>query len=223
MYTARAARRTRRRRRRGARRRGGAARGATVSARRRAGSLAVVTAPRQVPSVELTRAPYPLAIPSSGPFITIIQNRLIRGSSRLSPRSSRRNCGYCWGPGTAGGAAEPLLDREPLLRDPEPRRRAEPCAIAAYAGRGGGSVIVVVVTAVLAVAVAAAVGGYLLLRTRGTPQQTAASYLRGWERGSYAAMGAGQRQRAALRTWPGRCARPRPSSASAGSAWWPGR
>src|SRR4030088_994218 len=50
------------------------------------------------------------------------------------------------------------------------------------------SVIVVVVTAVLAVAVAAAVGGYLLLCTRGTPQQTAGRYLRGWERGSYAAM-----------------------------------
>ena len=50
------------------------------------------------------------------------------------------------------------------------------------------SVIVVVVAAVLAVAVAAGVGGYLLLRTRGTPQQTAASYLRAWQRGSYAAM-----------------------------------
>jgi hypothetical protein len=50
------------------------------------------------------------------------------------------------------------------------------------------SVIVVVVAAVLAVAVVAGVGGYLLLRTRGTPQQTAASYLLGWQRGSYAAM-----------------------------------
>ena len=50
------------------------------------------------------------------------------------------------------------------------------------------SVIVVVVAAVLAVAVAAGVGGYLLLRTRGTPQQTAASYLLDWQRGSYAAM-----------------------------------
>src|SRR5260370_42579764 len=50
------------------------------------------------------------------------------------------------------------------------------------------SVIVVVVAAVLAVAVAAGVGGSLLLRPRGTPQQTAASYLLGWQRGSYAAM-----------------------------------
>jgi Penicillin binding protein transpeptidase domain/NTF2-like N-terminal transpeptidase domain len=38
------------------------------------------------------------------------------------------------------------------------------------------------------VVAAAAVGGYLLLRTIGTPQQTAASYLRAWQRGSYAAM-----------------------------------
>src|SRR5260370_36217520 len=50
------------------------------------------------------------------------------------------------------------------------------------------SVTVVVVVAVLVVAAVAAVGGYLLLRTRGTPQQTAASYLRGWQQGSYAAM-----------------------------------
>jgi hypothetical protein len=42
--------------------------------------------------------------------------------------------------------------------------------------------------AVLVLAGAVAVGGYLLLRTRGTPQQTAASYLRGWQQGSYAAM-----------------------------------
>ena len=45
-----------------------------------------------------------------------------------------------------------------------------------------------VVVAVLVVAAAAAAGGYLLLRTRGTPQQTAASYLNGWQRGDYAAM-----------------------------------
>src|SRR5258708_23648584 len=45
-----------------------------------------------------------------------------------------------------------------------------------------------VVVAVLVVAAAVAAGGYLLLRTRGTPQQTAASYLNGWQRGDYAAM-----------------------------------
>jgi hypothetical protein len=45
-----------------------------------------------------------------------------------------------------------------------------------------------VVAAVLVVAAAAGVGGYLLTRTIGSPQQTAASYLRAWQRGSYAAM-----------------------------------
>src|SRR5258707_15887893 len=44
-----------------------------------------------------------------------------------------------------------------------------------------------VAVAALVVAAAAA-GGYQLLRTIGTPQQTAASYLRAWQRGSYAAM-----------------------------------
>jgi cell division protein FtsI/penicillin-binding protein 2 len=48
--------------------------------------------------------------------------------------------------------------------------------------------VAVVVAVVLVVAAAAAVGGYLLLRTKGSPQQTAASYLRAWQRGSYAAM-----------------------------------
>jgi hypothetical protein len=43
--------------------------------------------------------------------------------------------------------------------------------------------------AIAVVVAAAAAGGYLLLRTRGSPQQTAASYLRAWQRGSYAAMG----------------------------------
>src|SRR5215469_13556922 len=45
-----------------------------------------------------------------------------------------------------------------------------------------------VVVAVLIVAAAAAVGGYLLLRTIGSPQQTAAAYLSGWQRASYSAM-----------------------------------
>src|ERR1700676_4536777 len=49
------------------------------------------------------------------------------------------------------------------------------------------------VTAVLAVVaavvvVAGAIGGYLLLRTTGSPQQTATSYLRDWQSGSYPAM-----------------------------------
>jgi len=45
-----------------------------------------------------------------------------------------------------------------------------------------------VVVAVLVVALAGATAGYLLLRTTGSPQQTAASYLLGWQRGSYPAM-----------------------------------
>ncbi len=49
---------------------------------------------------------------------------------------------------------------------------------------------VIVVIAVMAVAVltAGALTAYLVLRTKGSPQQTAASYLSAWQRGSYRAM-----------------------------------
>jgi hypothetical protein len=50
------------------------------------------------------------------------------------------------------------------------------------------SVVVVVTVAVLVVAAAGVAAGYLLLRTLGSPQQTAAVYLRGWQRDDYAAM-----------------------------------
>ena len=50
------------------------------------------------------------------------------------------------------------------------------------------SVIIAVVVAVLVVAAGAAGGSYLLLRTGEQPNQAAASYLRAWQRGSYAAM-----------------------------------
>ncbi len=50
------------------------------------------------------------------------------------------------------------------------------------------TVITVVVVAVLVLAVAAGGVGYLLLRTIGSPQQTAASYLADWQRGDYRAM-----------------------------------
>jgi Penicillin binding protein transpeptidase domain/NTF2-like N-terminal transpeptidase domain len=50
------------------------------------------------------------------------------------------------------------------------------------------SVTVVLIVAALILAVAATGGGYLLLRTIGSPQQTAASYLSGWQRGDYSAM-----------------------------------
>jgi hypothetical protein len=49
--------------------------------------------------------------------------------------------------------------------------------------------IVVAVIAAVVVATGAAGGYVLLTRTQGSPQQTAASYLRDWQRGSYAAMG----------------------------------
>jgi cell division protein FtsI/penicillin-binding protein 2 len=50
------------------------------------------------------------------------------------------------------------------------------------------AIVAGVIVAVLIVSAAAAVGGYLLLRTIGTPQQTAASYLSAWQRASYSAM-----------------------------------
>ncbi len=40
----------------------------------------------------------------------------------------------------------------------------------------------------LVLALAAGGAGYLLLRTEGSPQQTAASYLAGWQKGDYPAM-----------------------------------
>ncbi len=59
-------------------------------------------------------------------------------------------------------------------------------------GRGEGrrrTVVAVVVAAVLVLVLAGAGAGYLLLRTHGSPQQTAASYLSAWQRGDYQAMG----------------------------------
>lgn len=50
-------------------------------------------------------------------------------------------------------------------------------------------IIVVAVIAAVVVATGAAGGYVLLTRTQGSPQQTAASYLRDWQQGSYAAMG----------------------------------
>jgi hypothetical protein len=47
---------------------------------------------------------------------------------------------------------------------------------------------VVVTVAALVVVLGGGAAGYLLLRTTGSPQQTAASYLSGWQRGDYPAM-----------------------------------
>ena len=52
------------------------------------------------------------------------------------------------------------------------------------------TLIIVVAVVAAVVVVAGAAGGYVLLtRTQGSPQQTAASYLRDWQQGNYAAMG----------------------------------
>src|ERR1022692_1627664 len=50
------------------------------------------------------------------------------------------------------------------------------------------AVTVLVVVAVLIAGLGAAGGGYLLLRTKGSPQQTAATYLRAWQQGHYRVM-----------------------------------
>ena len=50
------------------------------------------------------------------------------------------------------------------------------------------SITAVVAISVLVIALAGAAVSYRLLRTKGSPQQAAASYLLGWQRGSYSAM-----------------------------------
>jgi hypothetical protein len=54
--------------------------------------------------------------------------------------------------------------------------------------RGRRRAMVIVTVSVLVLALAAAGAGYLLLRTIGSPQQTAASYLGAWQKGDYPAM-----------------------------------
>ena len=55
--------------------------------------------------------------------------------------------------------------------------------------RGRRRIVIVVLVAVLVLVLAGGGAGYLLLRTIGSPQQTAASYLAAWQRGDYPAMG----------------------------------
>ena len=55
--------------------------------------------------------------------------------------------------------------------------------------RGKRRVIILVVVSVLVLALAAGGTGYLLLRTVGSPQQTASAYLQAWQKGDYPAMG----------------------------------
>src|SRR3984957_2374466 len=54
--------------------------------------------------------------------------------------------------------------------------------------RGRRRVVIIVLVSVLVLALAAGGAGYLLLRTVGSPQQTAASYLTAWQKGDYPAM-----------------------------------
>jgi len=55
--------------------------------------------------------------------------------------------------------------------------------------RGSRRVVILVIVSVLVLALAAGGAGYLLLRTKGSPQQTAAAYLQAWQNGDYPAMG----------------------------------
>jgi hypothetical protein len=55
--------------------------------------------------------------------------------------------------------------------------------------RGKRRIIILVVVSVLVLALAAGGTGYLLLRTVGSPQQTAATYLQAWQKSDYPAMG----------------------------------
>jgi hypothetical protein len=55
--------------------------------------------------------------------------------------------------------------------------------------RGKRRIIILVVVSVLVLALAAGGAGYLLLRTVGSPQQTAATYLQAWQKADYPAMG----------------------------------
>jgi Penicillin binding protein transpeptidase domain/NTF2-like N-terminal transpeptidase domain len=50
------------------------------------------------------------------------------------------------------------------------------------------TITILIVVAVLLAGAVAAGGSYLLLRTKGTPRQTAAAYLSAWQRGDYPAM-----------------------------------
>src|SRR5215469_13612343 len=55
--------------------------------------------------------------------------------------------------------------------------------------RGKRRIVILVVVSVLVLALAAGGAGYLLLRTVGSPQQTATAYLQAWQNGDYPAMG----------------------------------
>ena len=104
-----------------------------------------------------------------------------------------RQLGYGGPPGYSG---PPIRGEPPSASQPPGRhsRHSRNDAPGPPAGPGGPrgrrrrTVLIVVTVAAVVIALVGAGAGYLLLRTKGSPQQTAASYLSDWQRGSYPAM-----------------------------------
>ena len=87
-----------------------------------------------------------------------------------------------WQHGPADGSGqveEPAKRPRRGRRAGTPRQRRRPAIL-----------VIALAGAVLIAGLGAAGGGYLLLRTKGSPQQTAAAYLRAWQQGDYQAMNA---------------------------------
>ena len=89
----------------------------------------------------------------------------------VSQASQQAQPGNAGGMVRAGGSAQPAEPPQPRQR--RPKRR---------------TLIIIAVVAVLLAGAIAAGGGYLLLRTKGSPQETASAYLSAWQRGDYSAM-----------------------------------
>ncbi|HXP20634.1 MAG TPA: penicillin-binding transpeptidase domain-containing protein [Streptosporangiaceae bacterium] len=81
--------------------------------------------------------------------------------------------------------AEPSYADQPPHWVPQPPEAAAP---ARPKRRRSRTVAVLVMVAVLIIGLGVAGASYLLLRTKGSAQQTAASYLRAWQQGDYPAM-----------------------------------
>jgi Penicillin binding protein transpeptidase domain/NTF2-like N-terminal transpeptidase domain len=88
-------------------------------------------------------------------------------------------------------SSQPIADW--VLQPERPAQSPPGPARASHGSRPAGrsrrrTITILVVVAVLIAGGAAAGGSYLLLRTKGSPQQTAAAYLSAWQRGDYRAM-----------------------------------
>ena len=91
--------------------------------------------------------------------------------------------------GSSGRYPSPLEQWPPGWT--QPPSRGAPMPAGPSAGRPGRKrrmILVLSLVAVLIAAAAAAGGGYLLLRSKGSPRQTAATFLSGWQRRDYRAM-----------------------------------